>query len=101
MDRNKAPLSPYEAYTRILDVLDGQLAELDRAGAHKAAAHLDSAIHQLRRDRAALEIASAGHEDAQKDEEGFVIRRAFTPAFAEALPTAQVFPRKARPANSH
>lgn len=41
---------------RILDVLaalEQQLAILDHLGAHIAAAHLDSAIQQLRRERAA------------------------------------------------
>ncbi|MEM9310201.1 MAG: hypothetical protein AAGA34_02035 [Pseudomonadota bacterium] len=36
-----------------LETLEAQLRELDRLGALKAAAHLDAAIQQLRRDQAA------------------------------------------------
>ena len=35
----------------IIGILEGQLAELDRMSADKAAAHLDAAIQQLRRDQ--------------------------------------------------
>jgi hypothetical protein len=53
-------LSPLEEYARIGAALERQLAALDRAGAHKAAAHVDAAIHQLRRDARVLRDAAAG-----------------------------------------
>ncbi|MEM1195872.1 MAG: hypothetical protein AAGH57_07185 [Pseudomonadota bacterium] len=37
-----------------LEALEAQLHELDRLGTHKAAAHLDAAIQQLKRDRTDL-----------------------------------------------
>jgi riboflavin synthase alpha subunit len=37
----------------VLAALEQQLAALDRLGAHIAAAHVDAAIQQMRRDQAA------------------------------------------------
>ena len=40
--------------TLILRVLEAQLPQLDELGAHLAAAHVDAAINQLRRDIAQI-----------------------------------------------
>ena len=98
-DRNSAR-SPCEQYARILTTLESQLAELDRAGAHKAAAHLDAAIQQLRRDQVALDKASAGHTTKPCVDQKTAILASFSTSFSEALPGGQVFARKAKPMNS-
>jgi len=98
-DRNSAR-SPCEQYARILSALEHQLAELDRAGANKAAAHLDAAIQQLRRDQMALDKASAGHAARPSVDQKTAILASFSTSFSQGLPGGQVFPRKAKPVNS-
>ncbi len=88
-----ATLSPFAQYARIGAALEEQLAALDRAGAHKAAAHLDAAIHQLRRDARVLREAEAGG-----DEEGLpqISRMAVSPCSqSEGTQAFQVIPLKA------
>lgn len=104
MDYDEQPLSPCERYARLLRVLERELAELDRVGAHKAAAHLDAAIQQLRRDLSALTFASAAQPPEQpppsQPAEQTAILGPFLPSFSEVSAGSQVFPRKANPANS-
>ena len=104
LNENSAPTA-CEEYARIARALENQLKKLDRAGAFKAAAHLDAAIQQLRRDRLALEIAAAAHE---APEDGARHRNAAAPppaspsetTVSEALAPPHVFPRKAKPATA-
>jgi len=83
--------TPCEEYGRILDILETQLAALDRAGAHKAAAHLDASIQQLRRDEIVLQLAEAGHTPTDPADEDASI--------SDRLTEFHVVPRKANPAN--
>lgn len=98
-ERSSAP-SPCEVYARILTTLETQLASLDDAGAHKAAAHLDAAIQQLRRDQAVLKTTTAGREPEPNLEEKAAILAAFSATLPQSLRAAHVVPRKAKPANS-
>ena len=91
LNENGAPTA-CETYARIIKALETQLKKLDEAGAFMAAAHLDAAIQQLRRDRLALELATAAHHGESENPENT--------AASEALARAQVFPRKANPAHS-
>ncbi|MGB3470126.1 MAG: hypothetical protein WBA51_04820 [Erythrobacter sp.] len=50
MDDSIAALPDHTGTAPILHTLETQLIELDRIGSQKAAAHLDAAIQQLRRD---------------------------------------------------
>lgn len=104
MNDTHSTLSPCEEYARILSVLGKELSALDRAGAHKAAAHLDEAIHQLRRDQTALRKASAAHATKPTQtltaSEKASILACFSTSFSEAFEEPQVFTRKAKPANS-
>lgn len=51
LESDRAARSDIDHRAPIVEALQRQLAELDRIGAHKAAAHLDAAIAQLRRDQ--------------------------------------------------
>jgi len=49
---NSTSVTPFDpGVGTILAVLEEQLAALDRIGAHIAAAHVDAAIQQIRRDQ--------------------------------------------------
>ncbi len=84
--------APCEEYGRILNILETQLSALDSAGAHKAAAHLDAAIQQLRRDEIVLQVTNAGTAPSPVDNTETSI--------SEELTQLQVFARKAKPARS-
>ena len=104
MAQNNQGRTPYEQYARIFGALEEHLEALERGGAHKAGAHLDAAIHQLRRDHSALKKASAGHmssptQKASKAEKTAILA-GFSTSFSDPLGRSQVFPRKAKPANS-
>ena len=100
MPIGKPTRTPGEEYTRILSTLEAQLASLDRAGAHKAAAHLDAAIQQLRRDQLALNLATAAQETPPtRATETAILALSMTPK-PEALPGSHVVARKANPANA-
>jgi len=92
MTHGKTVPAPCEEYGRILNILETQLTALDRAGAHKAAAHLDAAIQQLRRDEVVLQVTSAGTAPSSTDNAESSI--------SEELTQLQVFARKAKPARS-
>lgn len=62
MENRPQALSPSDIYARAITALEEQLVRLDEAGAHKAAAHLDAVIQQLRRDQLALDLASAARQ---------------------------------------
>jgi hypothetical protein len=52
LDNVKAAAPESSGLPEVIAALEQQLATLDRLGAHLAAAHLDSAIQQLRHDQA-------------------------------------------------
>ncbi|MEM7700864.1 MAG: hypothetical protein AAF251_02900 [Pseudomonadota bacterium] len=82
-----------------MTTLETQLSALDEAGAYKAAAHLDAAIQQLRRDQALLKTTTAGREPKPTLEEKNAILAAFSASPPRGLRDPHVVPRKAKPAN--
>lgn len=92
--------SACEEYAHVLSTLKGQLARLDRAGAHKAAAHLDAAIQQLRRDQLALNLASAAQEKPPTRAAKTAVSAPFVTPKPVAFPDPHVVARKAKPANA-
>ena len=108
MNQGKSGHSPYERYARILSALERELRELDQEGAHKVTAHLDTAIHQLRRDMRVLRQATAAHEEPRSNApkaglhlaEKAAILAPFSTSHMAAIQPGQVFARKAKPANS-
>ena len=50
LENDKAGPTSVELRGQVLDILEQQPAQLDAVGARKAAAHLDAAIEQLRRE---------------------------------------------------
>ena len=100
MSKKKSASTACEQYARILSALEAQLASLDRAGAHKAAAHLDAAVHQLRRDQLALELASAARETPAAQNVDSVVSELSMAPISEQFHDPQVFVLKAKPANA-
>lgn len=100
MPIGKSTRTPCEQYTRILSTLEAQLSSLDRAGAHKAAAHLDAAIQQLRRDQLALELASAAKEPTTTRARKTAISAPFMAPSWDEFARSHVVARKAKPANA-
>jgi len=72
------------ARASVLAILEKQQAELDRIGAGKAAAHLDAAIEQLRRDCADLRQHHSDNRETSRK-----------PIKSEVSPDRQVITRKA------
>lgn len=107
LDQGKSPTpAPRDDRVRIVERLEDTLLRLDRAGSHKAAAHLDAAIQQLRRDLAAADpltpdtLAPDTLPDTAEKTAATSTIASLPGPFRDPAQVSQVFPRKAKPATA-